>query len=51
VAKGGMQAKLEAASRAVEGGVPSVVIAPGAEPDVIARLLAGERVGTEMSLR
>lgn len=46
VAKGGMQAKLEAA---VAGGAPSVAIAPGAEPDVLLRLLAGEPLGTEIT--
>jgi acetylglutamate kinase len=41
-----MQAKLNAAADALLGGVGEVVIAPGAATDVIARLLAGEAVGT-----
>jgi acetylglutamate kinase len=48
IATGGMQAKLEAAGRALAGGVGEVSIAPGAEPQVIARLLAGEPVGTKV---
>lgn len=48
VATGGMQAKLEAAHRALDGGVPQVCIAPGAQPDVVSRLLAGENIGTRL---
>ncbi len=48
VATGGMQAKLEAAHRALDGGVPQVCIAPGAEPNVVARILAGENIGTRI---
>ncbi len=48
VAKGGMQAKLEAASDALRRGVGQVVIAPGAIEDGIARLLAGEALGTHL---
>jgi acetylglutamate kinase len=48
VATGGMQAKLEAAHRALDGGVAEVVIAPGAEPEVLARLLGGESIGTRL---
>jgi acetylglutamate kinase len=43
-----MQAKLEAAHRALDGGVGEVDIAPGAEPDVIARMLDGEALGTRI---
>jgi len=50
VASGGMQAKLEAAHRALEGGVSEVSIAPGNQPDVIARLLRGENIGTRLRL-
>ena len=50
VATGGMQAKLNAAIAALEGGVGSVRIAPGAAPDVLARMLAGEAIGTEIVL-
>ncbi|HEU0118960.1 MAG TPA: acetylglutamate kinase [Bryobacteraceae bacterium] len=46
IATGGMQAKLNAAADALLGGVGEVVIAPGAAPDIIARLLSGEPVGT-----
>lgn len=48
VATGGMQAKLEAAHRALDGGVPEVVIAPGAQAGVMARLLDGEMIGTRL---
>jgi acetylglutamate kinase len=46
VATGGMQAKLNAAAEALLGGVGEVIIAPGAAPNIIARLLAGEAIGT-----
>lgn len=46
VAKGGMQAKLEAACAAIEGGVASVIIAGGAQPEIISHLLGGEPEGT-----
>ncbi len=48
-ATGGMQAKLNAAMAALEGGVEQVRIAPGAAPDVLGRLLAGEELGTRMA--
>jgi acetylglutamate kinase len=48
VATGGMQAKLEAAMAALGAGVEEVRIAPGAADNVIARLLAGEDIGTRM---
>lgn len=48
VAKGGMLAKLRAAEEALEAGIPQVVIAPGKEPGVIGRVLAGERLGTRL---
>ncbi len=48
VAAGGMQAKLNAASAAVTGGIPAVVIAPGAAIDIVAKLLNGEPAGTEI---
>jgi acetylglutamate kinase len=50
VATGGMQAKLNAAVAALEGGVEQVCIAPGAAPQVLDRVLAGEPVGTRMVL-
>lgn len=48
VATGGMQAKLEAAHRALDGGVAEVVIAPGAAPGIVARLVNGETLGTRL---
>ena len=47
-ATGGMQAKLNAATAALMGGVEQVRIAPGAAPAVLERLLAGEELGTRM---
>ena len=46
VATGGMQAKLNAAGDALTGGVGEVIIAPGSAPDIVARLMGGEAVGT-----
>lgn len=46
VAKGGMQAKLNAATLALDQGVGRVVIAPGFEPEILARLLAGLLAGS-----
>jgi len=48
VATGGMRAKLESASQALHDGLREVVIAPGAAPGVIARLVAGDAVGTRL---
>ena len=48
VARGGMQAKLNAALEALRLGVAEVDIAPGAHPGVTARWLAGEGVGTRI---
>jgi acetylglutamate kinase len=48
VATGGMQAKLNAALEALQQGVKEVDIAPGAQPGVIGRWLAGEPVGTRL---
>ena len=50
VATGGMQAKLNAAVDALRGGVEQVRIAPGASENVLARLMAGEEIGTRMVL-
>jgi acetylglutamate kinase len=50
IATGGMQAKLNAALDALAGGVARVRIAPGAAPNVLARVLDGEEIGTEMIL-
>jgi acetylglutamate kinase len=48
VAAGGMEAKLRSACAALAGGVGQVLIAPGAAPDVVARLLGGESLGTAL---
>jgi acetylglutamate kinase len=48
IASGGMRAKLEAASDALQAGVGEVVIAPGARAGVIRELLAGKRIGTKL---
>ena len=48
VASGGMRAKLEAASGALQAGVGEVVIAPGAQVGVIQRLLRGDGIGTRL---
>lgn len=47
-AHGGMQAKLEAAESALQRGIAEVCIAPGREPDICARLFAGEFIGTRI---
>ncbi len=51
VVSGGMQAKLEAARKALESGLGEVIIAPGQEVEICQRLLGGERLGTRFSLR
>jgi acetylglutamate kinase len=48
VATGGMEAKLNAATSALRQGVGQVRIAPGAAPDALSRLLAGEQLGTRL---
>jgi acetylglutamate kinase len=48
VATGGMLAKLNSACAALSAGVGEVVIAPGAAPGIVARLIAGEAVGTRI---
>jgi acetylglutamate kinase len=49
VASGGMRAKLEAAMAAMLMGVGEVVIAPGATPGIVERLLRGEDAGTRLT--
>jgi acetylglutamate kinase len=44
-----MQAKLNAATAALDQGVAEIDIAPGALPGVLARLLGGEPVGTRIA--
>jgi acetylglutamate kinase len=48
VAAGGMRAKLDSAVEALESGIPEIVIAPGASPDIVAKLLAGSAIGTRL---
>ena len=48
IATGGMQAKLNAALAALDGGVGTVRIAPGAADEVLTRILAGEEIGTRI---
>jgi acetylglutamate kinase len=48
IATGGMRAKLEAGKAALAGGAGEVVIAPGATPGVIAKLMAGGAIGTRL---
>jgi len=48
VATGGMQAKLNAATAALDAGVDEIDIAPGASPGVLARLFDGELAGTKI---
>ena len=48
VATAGMQAKLNAAGAALDAGVDEIEIAPGASPDVLARLFDGELTGTKI---
>ena len=48
VATGGMRAKLESASEALRSGINEVIIAPGADPDILAKLLAGQPIGTRL---
>ncbi len=49
VAHGGMQAKLEAATLALESGVDTVIVASGDEPEVCPRLISGEMIGTQIA--
>lgn len=48
VATGGMQAKLNAATEAVEGGVHEVCIVKGSESSIVQRVFAGEEAGTRI---
>lgn len=48
IATGGMQAKLEAALEALQQGVGEVLIAPGANPGIVEKLLRGDRIGTRL---
>jgi len=48
VATGGMRAKLQSALEALQTGTAEVVIAPGALPGVVGKLLAGDALGTRL---
>lgn len=48
VASGGMQAKLNAATDAVAGGVREVSIVRGSDPDIVKRVFDGEEPGTRI---
>jgi acetylglutamate kinase len=48
VATGGMRAKLESALAALGRGISQVLIAPGAAPDILPRILAGEAIGSRL---
>jgi acetylglutamate kinase len=48
IATGGMRAKLESAVEALETGTAEVIIAPGAMPGVVRKLLAGDSIGTRL---
>ena len=48
VATGGMQAKLNAATDAVKSGIGEVIVAPGAVERAVARILAGDAIGTRL---
>ena len=47
-ATGGMQAKLESALAALNGGVGEILIAPGQRSGIVASLTAGDHVGTRI---
>ena len=49
VATGGMQAKLNAATAALDEGVAEIDIAPGVLPGVLAHLFDGELLGTRIA--
>ena len=48
VASGGMQAKLNAATDAVAGGVGEVSIVKGSDSFIVKRVFAGEEIGTRI---
>jgi acetylglutamate kinase len=49
VATGGMQAKLNAATDAVAGGVREVRIVKGSDPFIVKRVFEGEEIGTRIA--
>jgi acetylglutamate kinase len=48
IATGGMQAKLQSAMEALQTGIAEVVIAPGAVPSIVGKLLAEHAIGTRV---
>jgi acetylglutamate kinase len=48
IATGGMRAKLESAVEALQTGTAEVIIAPGAAPGIVGKLLAGDPIGTRL---
>ena len=48
IATGGMQAKLEAATSALDKAVPIVLIGPGSNPGIVGKLLGVSRIGTSL---
>lgn len=48
IATGGMLAKLQSGLEALETGIGEVVIAPGAVPGIVGKLLAGSALGTRL---
>ncbi len=48
IATGGMRAKLESAVEALRTGTAEVIVAPGAAPGIVEKLLAGDAVGTRL---
>jgi acetylglutamate kinase len=48
LATGGMRAKLESAVEALQTGTAEVIIAPGAAPGIVGKLLAGDPIGTRL---
>jgi acetylglutamate kinase len=48
IATGGMQAKLEAAIKALTEAVPIVLIGPGAFPGIVDLMVSGSRIGTSL---
>jgi acetylglutamate kinase len=48
IAKGGMEAKLRAATAAAAQGIQEVRILAGSQPKVLERVLGGEDIGTTL---
>jgi acetylglutamate kinase len=48
IAVGGMRAKLESSMEALRNGITEVVIAPGATPGIVGKLIGGDALGTRL---